>query len=64
MKTPFIQRAGDESGITGIEYGMIAALIVIGIISVVRTIGTTLRPISSGLSPLVSLVNGTGPASA
>jgi pilus assembly protein Flp/PilA len=53
MKTSFIQFAGDESGVTGIEYGLIAALIVIGIISVVRSIGTTLAanffgPIAGG----------------
>ncbi|MGH9677717.1 MAG: Flp family type IVb pilin, partial [Candidatus Acidiferrum sp.] len=42
MMTLIIRFAGDESGVTGIEYGLIAALIVIGIISVVRTIGTTL----------------------
>jgi Flp pilus assembly pilin Flp len=55
MTTPFIQFAGDESGVTGIEYGLICALIVIGIISVVRSIGTTLAanffgPIASGFS--------------
>jgi pilus assembly protein Flp/PilA len=43
MKTSFIQFAGDESGVTGIEYGLIAALIVIGIISAVSSIGTTLK---------------------
>jgi Flp pilus assembly pilin Flp len=42
MNTSFIQFAGDESGITGIEYGLICALIVIGIISVVKSIGSTL----------------------
>ena len=42
MKTLFIRFAGDESGVTAIEYGMICALIVIGIISAVTTIGTTI----------------------
>ncbi len=53
-ETSFIQFAGD-SGVTGIEYGMIAALIVIGIISVVTTIGTTIStkffgPINTGFA--------------
>jgi pilus assembly protein Flp/PilA len=55
MKTSFIQFAGNESGVTGIEYGLIAALIVIGIVSVVKTIGTTIAanffgPIASAFS--------------
>ncbi|MGH8744119.1 MAG: Flp family type IVb pilin [Burkholderiales bacterium] len=55
MVTSFIQFAGDESGVTAIEYGLICALIVIGIISVVTTIGTTLSanffgPIASGFN--------------
>ncbi len=43
MMTSFIQFAGDESGVTVIEYGLIAALVVIGIISAVSSIGTTLK---------------------
>ena len=55
MLTSFIQFADDESGVTGIEYGMICALIVIGIVSVVKTIGTNLAanffgPIASGFN--------------
>jgi pilus assembly protein Flp/PilA len=55
MKISFIQFADDESGVTGIEYGLICALIVIGIISVVRSIGTTLSanffgPIATGFN--------------
>jgi Flp pilus assembly pilin Flp len=55
MKISFIQFAGDESGVTGIEYGLICALIVIGIISVVKSIGSTLAanffgPIAGGFS--------------
>ena len=34
--------AKDESGATAIEYGLIAALIAVVIISAVRTIGTSL----------------------
>ena len=55
MMTLFIRFAGDESGVTAIEYGLIAALVVIGIIIVVETIGTTLAanffgPIAAGFS--------------
>jgi pilus assembly protein Flp/PilA len=55
MMTSFTQCAGDESGVTAIEYGMIAALIVIGIISAVRTTSTTLAanffgPIATGFT--------------
>jgi pilus assembly protein Flp/PilA len=55
MMTSFTQFAGDESGVTGIEYGMIAALIVIGIISLVSSIGTTIAanffgPIATGFA--------------
>ena len=35
MTTLFIQFAGDESGVTAIEYGLIAGLISIGIVSAV-----------------------------
>ncbi|MGB6175620.1 MAG: Flp family type IVb pilin [Methylocella sp.] len=55
MITSFIRFAGDESGITAIEYGLICALVVIGIISHVRSIGTTLAanffgPVASGFT--------------
>ncbi len=54
MTILFIQFAGDESGVTAIEYGLIVALIVIGIISSVTAIGTTISanffgPIGSAL---------------
>jgi pilus assembly protein Flp/PilA len=53
MKTLFMRFASDESGVTAIEYGMICALVVIGIIAVVRTIGTNVAanffgPIDTG----------------
>ena len=54
MTTSFIRFAGDESGVTAIEYGLIAGLISIGIVTAVTTIGTTIRdnffgPIASNL---------------
>jgi pilus assembly protein Flp/PilA len=42
MTTIFIRFASDEYGVTGIEYGLIAALISIAILSAVTTIGTTI----------------------
>ena len=55
MMTSFIQFAGDESGVTAIEYGLIAGLVSIGIVSAVKTIGTTISanffgPISAALN--------------
>jgi pilus assembly protein Flp/PilA len=42
--TKFISKfAKDESGATAIEYGLIAALIAVVIISAVTTLGTTIR---------------------
>ena len=43
--TKFISRfAKDESGATAIEYGLIAALIAVVIISAVTALGTTIKP--------------------
>jgi pilus assembly protein Flp/PilA len=55
MMTSFMRFADNESGVTGIEYGLICALIVIGIISAMTSIGTTLKdnfygPIAAGFS--------------
>jgi pilus assembly protein Flp/PilA len=54
MTNSFIRFAGDEWGVTAIEYGLIAALVSLGIISAVTTIGTTISanffgPIGSAL---------------
>ena len=42
MKTLFTRFASDESGATAIEYGMIAALIAVAIITALKTVGTNL----------------------
>jgi pilus assembly protein Flp/PilA len=42
MTNSFTRFAGDESGVTAIEYGLIAGLISLGIITAVTTIGTTI----------------------
>lgn len=55
MKMLFVLFAGDEAGVTAIEYGLIAALISIGIVASVQTIGTTIAanffgPIATALA--------------
>ena len=42
MKNVFSRFVTDESGVTAIEYGLIAALIAVVIIGVVTTVGTKL----------------------
>jgi len=42
MKTMFSRFVADESGVTAIEYGLIAALIAVFIIGAVATVGTSL----------------------
>jgi pilus assembly protein Flp/PilA len=42
MKSLFTRFASDESGATAIEYGMIAALIAVAIITALRTVGNNL----------------------
>jgi pilus assembly protein Flp/PilA len=39
----FNQFASDESGATAIEYGLIAALIAVALISILGTVGTNLN---------------------
>jgi len=42
MKNLFSRFVSDESGVTAIEYGLIAALIAVVIIAAVKTVGTSL----------------------
>jgi pilus assembly protein Flp/PilA len=42
MKTLFSRFIQDESGATAIEYGLIAALIAVGIITAATTLGTNI----------------------
>jgi pilus assembly protein Flp/PilA len=42
MKNLFKRFAADDAGATAIEYGLIAALIAVGVIAMVRAIGTNL----------------------
>jgi pilus assembly protein Flp/PilA len=42
--------AGDESGVTAIEYGLIAGLIAVVIIAVIPTVGTDLTNLFNDVS--------------
>ncbi len=50
MMTSFIQFAGDESGVTSIEYAFIGVLIAVVIVSAVTKVGTGLSPIYTSIS--------------
>jgi pilus assembly protein Flp/PilA len=55
MRTSFIRFASDESGVTAIEYALIAGLVALGIVASVGLIGTTIStkfygPLSGGFS--------------
>ncbi|MBN8241848.1 Flp family type IVb pilin [Nitratireductor aquimarinus] len=55
MKNLFSKFLKDESGATAIEYGLLAALIAVGIIAVVGEVGdnltTTFEAVRDGLAP-------------
>ncbi len=55
MKTLLSRFAQDQSGATAIEYGLIAALIAVGIIAAVTTVGgnlkTTFTTVGTTLAP-------------
>lgn len=46
----FARFVNDESGATAIEYGLIAALIAVGIIVAATTLGTNLSGLFGGIS--------------
>ena len=50
MKTLFFRFASDETGVTAIEYGLIAGLIAVVIISAVTLVGTNLTGKFSAIS--------------
>jgi pilus assembly protein Flp/PilA len=57
MKTFFARFANDESGATAIEYGLIAALIGVGIIVAATNLGTQLSNTFSTLDSAVKDAN-------
>ena len=50
--------ANDESGATAIEYGLIAALISVGIIAAVTTLGTGLADVFTGIGDKLTTTAG------
>ena len=55
----FNQFASDESGATAIEYGLIAALIAVALISILGTVGTSLNATFLKVSTDLNKANGT-----
>ena len=54
MKTMFKKFASDESGATAIEYGLIAGLVSVGLITVLGTLGTDLKATFTKISAAVT----------
>ena len=50
MKKLFVRLLKDESGVTAIEYGLIAALVAVVIIGALQTLGTSLIGIFGAIS--------------
>jgi pilus assembly protein Flp/PilA len=50
MKTLLLRFAQDESGVTAIEYGLIAALIAVVIIVAVTAVGTDLQAVFNAIA--------------
>lgn len=50
MKTLFVRLVKDESGVTAIEYGLIAGLISVLIIAAVTLIGTQLQAVFAAIA--------------
>ena len=57
MSQTFKRFVKDESGATAIEYGLIAALIAVAIITGARALGTSLNAKFQGLATTVSTTN-------
>ena len=58
MKTLLFRFAQDESGVTAIEYGLIAALIAVVIISAVTLVGTDLKATFTAVSTALAAATG------
>ncbi len=50
MKTILSHFAHDESGVTAIEYGLIAALISVVVIGALTAVGTSLNAVYTGIN--------------
>jgi len=58
MKRFLNQFLTDESGVTAMEYGMIAALIAVVILTVLGSVGTNLNTTFGKISSAISTANG------
>ena len=56
MKTLFSRFISDESGATAIEYGLIAALIAVAIITAVTAVGTSLNVLFTNIATQIGAV--------
>jgi pilus assembly protein Flp/PilA len=54
MNILLVQFARDESGVTAIEYGLIAALISVVIITAAAAVGTSIAGVFAGISAQLS----------
>lgn len=60
MKTIVSRFMKDESGVTAIEYGLIAALVAVGIIAALNVLGTELSGIFGSVSDELTTAAGGG----
>lgn len=58
MKKLFARFAKDESGATAIEYGLIAGLISVVIVTILQTTGTTLTGVFTRINTELAKVTG------
>ena len=56
MKALFLRFAQDESGVTAIEYGLIAALIAVVIIVAITSVGTDLSAVFNKIANSLATV--------
>ena len=61
MKNIIVRFVNDESGATAIEYGLIAALISVALITGATTLGNTLSNQFNSLSTKMTTANGVHP---
>jgi pilus assembly protein Flp/PilA len=58
MKKLFVRLLKDESGVTAIEYGLIAALVAVAILAILQTLGGSLVTIFTAISTALSTAAG------
>ena len=60
MKKLFARLLKDETGVTAIEYGLIAALVSVAILAILTTLGGSLVTIFTSISTALSTAAGGG----